>query len=184
MRQRARRCYCLRWRKQLPQQRVQVRREQSTVSKQRQLVLAPAQVLALGLLLALVLALALLLVLALLLALALALLLAQLLLPQARLLALPLPLALLLAMVLALLLPQLLLPLPLLPRLLALPLPLALLLAMVLPVELLGLGGSSIILAHSKKPSRSMGAPSLGLHLPCTCAPLAVVLTTYSSGPS
>jgi hypothetical protein len=133
MRQRARRCYCLRWRKQLPQQRVQVRREQSTVSKQRQLVLAPAQVLALGLLLALVLALALLL------ALALALLLAQLLLPQARLLALPLPLALLLAMVLALLLPQLLLPLPLLPRLLALPLPLALLLAMVLPVELLGL---------------------------------------------
>ena len=86
MRQCASSCYCMRWRKQLPQQRVQVRREQSTVSKQRQLVLAPAQVLALGLLLALLLALALLLVLALLLALALALLLAQLLLPQARLL--------------------------------------------------------------------------------------------------
>ena len=42
--------------------------------------------------------------------------------------------------------------------------------------------GRSTCLAHSKKPlARSFGAPSSGLHLPCTSSPLAVVLTTYSS---
>ena len=47
------------------------------------------------------------------------------------------------------------------------------------PSELIGSGTS---LAHSKKPlTRSFGAPSIGLHLPCTSSPLAVVLTTYSS---
>ena len=50
--------------------------------------------------------------------------------------------------------------------------------------ELSGLGGSATILAHSKKPRPSSGAPSIGLHLPCTSSPLAVVLTTYSSEPS
>ena len=50
--------------------------------------------------------------------------------------------------------------------------------------ELSGLGGSATILAHSKKPRSSSGAPSIGLHLPCTSSPLAVVLTTYSSEPS
>ena len=45
-----------------------------------------------------------------------------------------------------------------------------------------GLIGSGTSLAHSKKPlTRSFGAPSIGLHLPCTSSPLAVVLTTYSS---
>ena len=43
-----------------------------------------------------------------------------------------------------------------------------------------GLGGSATILAHSKNPRPSTTAPSDGLHLPCTSAPLAVVLTTYS----
>ena len=42
------------------------------------------------------------------------------------------------------------------------------------------LGGSSTILAHSKKPRPSTTAPSDGLHLPCTTTPLAVVLMMYS----
>ena len=46
-----------------------------------------------------------------------------------------------------------------------------------------GLTGSKIILAHSKK-SPTFTAPSIGLHLPCTSTPLAVVLTTYSSASS
>ena len=43
-----------------------------------------------------------------------------------------------------------------------------------------GLAGNATILTHSKK-SPTFTAPSNGLHLPCTSAPLAVVLTTYSS---
>ena len=43
-----------------------------------------------------------------------------------------------------------------------------------------GLGRSGMYLAHSKK-SPTTGAPSIGLHLPCTSSPLAVVLITYSS---
>ena len=43
-----------------------------------------------------------------------------------------------------------------------------------------GLRDNATILAHSKKPP-TVTAPSIGLHLPCTSAPLAVVLTTYSS---
>ena len=46
-----------------------------------------------------------------------------------------------------------------------------------------GLRGSATILAHSKK-SPTVIAPSIGLHLPCTSTPLAVVLTTYSSASS
>ena len=47
-----------------------------------------------------------------------------------------------------------------------------------------GLRGSATILAHSKKSRPASAAPSVGLHLPCTSTPLAVVLTTYSSEPS
>ena len=47
-----------------------------------------------------------------------------------------------------------------------------------------GLTGSGTSVAHTKKPRPSAAAPSVGLHLPCTCAPLAVVLTTYSSASS
>ena len=36
-------------------------------------------------------------------------------------------------------------------------------------------------LAHSKKLLPTSGAPSNGLHLPCTSSPFTVVLTTYSS---
>ena len=32
--------------------------------------------------------------------------------------------------------------------------------------------------AHSNRPSAATGAPRLGPHAPCTCTPLAVVLTT------
>ena len=46
------------------------------------------------------------------------------------------------------------------------------------------LGGSSIILAHSKKPRPSTGAPSKGLHLPCTSSPLAYVPTMNSPASS
>ena len=46
-----------------------------------------------------------------------------------------------------------------------------------------GLRGSATILTHSKK-SPTFTAPSIGLHLPCTSTPLAVVLTTYSSASS
>jgi hypothetical protein len=48
------------------------------------------------------------------------------------------------------------------------------------------LGGSGTWLAHSKKPRPSYGASPVGggLHLPCTCSPLAVVLTMYSSSSS
>ena len=47
-----------------------------------------------------------------------------------------------------------------------------------------GLTGSGTSVAHTKKPRPSTPTPSDGLHLPCTCAPLAVVLTTYSSASS
>jgi len=43
------------------------------------------------------------------------------------------------------------------------------------------LGGSTAYLAQSNMPRASISAPSIGLHLPCTISPLAVVLTTYSS---
>ena len=47
-----------------------------------------------------------------------------------------------------------------------------------------GLAGSSTILAHSKKSRPASAAPSIGLHLPWTSTPLAVVPTTYSSASS
>ena len=47
-----------------------------------------------------------------------------------------------------------------------------------------GLAGNATILAHSKKSRPASAAPSIGLHLPCTSTPLAVVLATYSSEPS
>ena len=46
-----------------------------------------------------------------------------------------------------------------------------------------GLAGNATIWAHWKK-SPTITAPSVGLHLPCTSTPLAVVLTTYSSASS
>ena len=48
------------------------------------------------------------------------------------------------------------------------------------------LGGSSTYRAHSKKPrTASSGAPSSGLHRPCTSwSPLTVVLMMYSSSSS
>tara|TARA_B100000795_G_scaffold251777_1_gene220846 strand:+ start:953 stop:1447 length:495 start_codon:yes stop_codon:yes gene_type:complete len=44
--------------------------------------------------------------------------------------------------------------------------------------------GNSTILAHSKKLRPSRSASVVGLHLPCTSTPFAVVLTTYSSSSS
>ena len=46
------------------------------------------------------------------------------------------------------------------------------------------LGGSSIILAHSKKPRPSTGVSSDGRHLPCTSSPLAYVPTMNSPASS
>ena len=48
------------------------------------------------------------------------------------------------------------------------------------------LGGSAVRVAHSKKPrvESTVTPSSPGLHLPCTSAPLAVVLTMYSSAAS
>ena len=44
-----------------------------------------------------------------------------------------------------------------------------------------GLGGRATFWAQTKKPRPSTIAPSDGLHLPCTCSPLAVVPMMYSS---
>ncbi len=46
------------------------------------------------------------------------------------------------------------------------------------------LSGSRTRPAHSKRPPAAAAAPRLGLHAPCTCTPLAVVLTTCLSGES